>query len=501
MTRTTWWCDVKLTAKASILALLAIGAAAGGCVDKERREKKIDPAYIKKNLLAAPPASIQNRVDADLGGYVTYLGNDADKTTVAPGGTVTVVHYWKVVAPPGPEWRVFSHVVGSSAQWMNVDRTDMRLGYPPGDWKAGDIIRDEQKFTLDADWKSPYAQLVVGLYRKGSHGPEGRMRIERGPADDESRLLAIRFSVARGAGQRTPPAPPYLVRRARGPITVDGKADEVDWKSASEGPPFVAAEGGGEVKGAAHARLLWDDSNLYAFIQVDDPDVASQYRAQDDPLWKEDVVELFIDADRNRRGYVELQVNPRNAHFDAWFPETRAQANHPEWTSKMKSAVVVRGTLDERGDQDQGWDAEIAIPLADVKGADAAMKVTIPPAVGDSWRLNAVRVDKPADGKLTASSWSAIPIADFHALGRMLTVVFADEEGAARPAAGAAAAPGAAAKPADGAGAAAGKPADKPAAKPADKPAAKPADKPAAKPADKPAGKSGGKPAKGAAGD
>jgi len=189
------------------------------------------------------------------------------------------------------------------------------------------------------------------------------------------------------------------------------------------------------MKGAARARLLWDDHNLYAFIEVDDADVHSQYKAQDDPLWKEDAVELFIDADRNRRGYVELQVNPRNAHFDAWFPETRSQANHPEWTSSMKSAVSVRGTLDQRGDQDRGWSAEIAIPLADVKGADAAMKVAIPPAVGDRWRINVVRVDKPAEGPLAASSWSPIPIADFHALARMLTVVFADSDGTAPAAA------------------------------------------------------------------
>jgi hypothetical protein len=253
--------------------------------------------------------------------------------------------------------------------------------------------------------------------------------VEHGPADSESRVIALRFKVERGTGKRPTP-PQYKVRRASGPIVIDGKANEVDWQAAAVSPAFAPAEGGPEVAGAARARLLWDDTSLYAFIEVEDTDVHSQYKAQDDPLWKEDVVELFIDADRNRRGYVELQVNPRNAHFDAWFPTTRSQKNHPEWNSGMKSAVAVRGTLDVRGDGDQGWSAEIAIPLAAVKGADAAMKVAIPPAVGDQWRLNIVRVDKPADGPLGASSWSAIPIADFHALARMLTVTFADTDGA-----------------------------------------------------------------------
>jgi hypothetical protein len=436
---TIWWCDVRDVNDArngrGARAARAVFAAAallglGACVEQDAPppRKQIDPSYIKKHILRAPPA-IKNKVDADLGGYVTYLGNDVDRTTIAPGGKVKVVHYWKVVKPPGSEWRVFTHLVGNGDGWMNLDQTDMRIGYPPSDWKAGDIIRDEQEFTLDGKWKQPDAQLVLGLYRKGSSSAEDRMPVQHGPADSESRVIALRFKVERGAAKRPTP-PQYNVRRAKGPIVLDGVADEADWKAAAMSPAFTAAEGGPEIVGSARARLLWDDTSLYAFIEVEDTDVHSQYKAQDDPLWKEDVVELFIDADRNRRGYVELQVNPRNAHFDAWFPTTRTQKNHPEWNSGMKSAVAVRGTLDARGDGDQGWSAEIAIPLADVKGTDAAMKVATPPAVGDHWRLNVVRVDKPADGPLGASSWSAIPIGDFHALSRMLTVVFADTDGA-----------------------------------------------------------------------
>jgi hypothetical protein len=433
MTPTIWWCDMTSMMRAAPLLLAVL---AGGCVEKEPGQKKIDPTYVKKNLLSAAP-NVQHTVDAEMGGYVVYLGSDADKQELAPGATVTVVHYWKVVAPPGPEWRVFTHLVGAGKKWMNLDRSDMRTGYPPGEWKAGDIIRDEQTFTLDQDWKSPYAQLTIGLYRKGSSGPEDRMPVEKGRTDKEGRVLGFRFKVA-GAG---PQPMEYSIKRASGPIAVDGKADEADWQAAAKSPAFTPAEGGSKASGAARARLLWDDANLYAFIEIDDADVFSQYTERDAPLWKEDTVELFIDADRNRRGYVELQVNPRNAHFDAFFPRTRAQANHPEWNSGMKSAVAVRGTLDDRDDTDQGWSAEIAIPLADVKGTEADMKVNTPPAVGDRWRLNVIRVEKPKDSPLQASSWSAIPIADFHALARMVTVTFADEKGAVPAPAAAAPAP------------------------------------------------------------
>lgn len=407
--------------RAALLGLVALAACHRG-----DGKKKIDQATIDRNLLEEPPAQIENKVDADLGGKVVYLGNEVNPHVLGPGKTATIVHYWKVVAPPGEGWQVFTHLLGAGDHFMNLDRSDMRVGYPVAKWKAGDVIRDEQTFTLDSPWPSTSAQLVVGLWKKDGNQ---RMEVVSGPNDGQRRVLAYRWPVdARGRAFK--PMPSYLVRRAKGPIALDGKDGEEDWKLAPVSPTFEVAEGGPKVEGSARARLLWDDQNLYAFIEVEDSDVHSQYKKQDDPLWKEDVVELFIDADRNRSGYVELQVNPRNAHFDAWFPKTRGKESHFEWTSGMKSAVQVKGTIDERGDRDKGWSAEIAIPLAAVKGMSPAMKVTIPPQIGDRWRLNVVRVDLPkgAEG-VSASSWSPITIRDFHALGRMLNVVFADADG------------------------------------------------------------------------
>ncbi len=55
------------------------------------------------------------------------------------------------------------------------------------------------------------------------------------------------------------------------------------------------------------------------------------------------------------------------------------------------------------------------------------MKVNLPPKLGDTWKLNVVRVDKPKDAKqIRASSWSPITIQDFHALNRLGTVKFGE---------------------------------------------------------------------------
>jgi hypothetical protein len=404
-----------------LLSWLALAA----CVEKET--EKVDESFIQSNLLSAAP-SPQHPVNADLGGKVIYLGCDLDKETAAPGDRIKITHYWKVVEAPGAEWRLFTHVNGSSGEWINVDDTKMRKGYGPDRWKLGDIIRDEQTFPILKTWKSPEAVVYVGMYRKGGQSERDRMTIVSGPNDGHGRVKVVAIPIGGAAKAGAGPDGGYVIRRATGPITVDGKADEKDWATAQSTGPFKTAEGGAPVEGETSARLLWDDKNLYVFVDVADKDVYSQYTKHDDPIWKEDAVELFIDADKNGHGYVELQVNPRNATFDSWFATVRPNGDE-KWDSGMTTAVTVDGTLDKRDDVDKGWHAELSIPLAAVKGRDDKMDVRIPPRPGDSWKLNIVRVEKPEKGNLTASAWAQITIADFHAIDRLLTVTFGDEQG------------------------------------------------------------------------
>jgi cellulose/xylan binding protein with CBM9 domain len=406
-------------AVALVLAALAWGV---GCVDKD--SEKVDEAYVKQNLLSAPPTP-KVPVNANLGGKVTYLGADVDRDRVIPGGTIQVVHYWKVVQPPGPDWRVFTHLDGGDKEWINVDETKMRKNYGPDKWKAGDIVRDEQSIPVPRTWKGAEVTVHVGLYKKGGATEKDRIAILSGKTDGHGRLVALRLPLT--ASMRTP-LYDYVVRRATGPITPDGKDDEADWKTAPVTAAFVDATGGRHVDGEAHARFLWDDKNLYAFIDVKDKDVASPYTKHDDPLWGADAVELFIDADKDGHDYVELQVNPRNATFDSWLAAPRQ--GDEKWDSHMVTGTTVEGTLDDRDDTDVGWHAELAIPLEAVKGAKADMKVQLPPRVGDTWRLNVVRVDKGKDDKtVAASSWAQITIQDFHAIDRLRTVAFGDEKG------------------------------------------------------------------------
>lgn len=417
------------------IALVAGLLTWGACVDRGPgpQPKKIDPAYVAAHLQKQPPAELTPRLDVPLGGgQVVYLGNAIDHTAVVPGQIVRVTHYWQVVQPVGPGWRVFALLRGApgSADFMNLPATDMELGHGPARWQKGDVIEDVQDIVLRPDWRSPTATLTVGLIEVGQHGVGDRMAAS-GPHTLDRAVVARAIDV--DLSKAPPPPGTVHVPRAVGPIAIDGVASEPAWATAATSPELVTAEGSADPVGKATAKLTWDDQFLYAFVSVTDTDIVSEYKNHDDPLWKADCVELFVDADANRRGYIELQVNPNNATFDSWFAVTRAQGGDPSWDSGMQTAVKLRGTT-APGDTDQGWDAELAIPWQAVKGRDAAMAVRLPPEVGDRWRMNIVRVDvRTGDKNPQASSWNRISSADFHALDRMLTVVFADPSGSIVP--------------------------------------------------------------------
>ncbi len=422
-----------------LLALILVG-----CVDTGPgpQPKKIERKVIAANLLAAAPADLAH-VDVALGGgMITYLGNKVDRAAVAPGQPTKITHYWRVDRAPGDGWRVFGLLRGApnTADFMNLDATDMEIGHPVDAWKPGEIIQDVQDFTLRPDWHSTTATLYVGLIHTGGHDVGDRMAAS-GPNTLDRAVIAKVLDV--DLSKAPPPPGTIYIPHAAGPIAIDGIGMDQGWTNAVASPEFTTAEGSPEPVGKATAKMSWDEDNLYLFVQVTDSDIYSQYKQHDDPLWKQDAIEIFIDADGNRRGYVELQVNPNNATFDSWFAGGRAPSGDEKWDSGMVTAVKVRGTPDVAGDTDQGWDVEIAIPLAAVKGRDEAMNVRIPPQVGDRWHLNVVRVDtKTGSTSQSASSWNRITYSDFHALDRMLTVVFADKTGSivAKPAADAPAA-------------------------------------------------------------
>jgi len=228
----------------------------------------------------------------------------------------------------------------------------------------------------------------------------------------------------------------YQARRSRGPIRLDGELDEGDWTLAQVIRMRDVGHGTPAWYGTT-VRMTWDDKYLYVAMECNDPHVVSGSTKHDETIWKEDCVEMLVDADGDGQGYVEIGISPGNVVYDAAWGDFRRGADwmaEPTWerfesgtpesaydAEEIKSAVKVDGTLNGFDDTDKGYTVELAIPwsaLADVRPfksapgkidmtkADLAQVKT--PGTGTTWRMNFVRSNPSSpmlvDGE--QSAWS-----------------------------------------------------------------------------------------------
>jgi hypothetical protein len=183
-------------------------------------------------------------------------------------------------------------------------------------------------------------------------------------------------------------------------LTIDGKLDEPAWRAAKGTGPFVDVGSGRENPGLptqGNARLLWDDQFLYVGFEVTDKKVHGGWpldagTGKEPHLWDKDTVEIMFDpdGDGDNKDYYEIQINPQNLVFDTQYDDYnspngngKGPYGHEEWSSKLTSAVVVHGTLDDDSDVDQGYTVEAKIPWASFTKAQHA-----PPLPGSTSRMN-----------------------------------------------------------------------------------------------------------------
>jgi hypothetical protein len=205
-------------------------------------------------------------------------------------------------------------------------------------------------------------------------------------------------------------------------MRIDGVLSESDWDRAMKAGPFVRSLDGKPCSASTEARLLWDDENLYVAFQSADPNVAGVYFKDDEPLYRSNVVEIFLNPSGDpARGYDEIEVAPTNALFDASFVGGPRQGMDLSWSSHARHAVRIDGTLNDPRDVDQGWTVELAIPFASLTGMPRPR-----PGRGDRWKFNLYRLrqgpGQPGEGQAYAPPMRG----DFHALDKFATLRFED---------------------------------------------------------------------------
>jgi len=186
----------------------------------------------------------------------------------------------------------------------------------------------------------------------------------------------------------------YDVTRTTAPVTLDGRLDEGDWKRAKEAV-LTETNTGDPVPLKSTVRMLWDDDYLYVGFYCEDPDAWATFVNEDDPMWSEEVVELFIDPEGNGYSYYEHEINPVNAKVDLFIINAGRRLNGrftgwKDWDFEdIRSAVFVDGDGKNAGTNDTYWSVEVAVPFEDLWEMPE-----VPPKDGDMWRFNAYRIER-----------------------------------------------------------------------------------------------------------
>jgi hypothetical protein len=222
-------------------------------------------------------------------------------------------------------------------------------------------------------------------------------------------------------------------------ITIDGRLDDPPWANAATAGPFVDVRTGNEnpsLTPQGTAKLLWDDQYLYVGFDVRDRTIKGGFPpdAKDPHLWERDTVEIMADpdGDGDNKDYYEIQVNPQNLVFDTQYDgyntpngNGKGPFGHEEWSAGLTSAVVLRGTIDDDSNADEGYSVEAKIPWASFTKA-----LKVPPEPGSAWRMNFYAMQDNG-----GTAWSPIlGMGNFHRASRFGRVRWTDKSAPVAPA-------------------------------------------------------------------
>jgi hypothetical protein len=227
------------------------------------------------------------------------------------------------------------------------------------------------------------------------------------------------------AGARAADTPAYTVATTAAEGAALLAADDAAWKGASAitwGPsPYET-----------RFRALWSPAGLFLRFDADDASPWHTMTREDEHLWDEEVVEIFIDLDRSGRDYYELEINPVNVVCDLrMISPWPNQKGDIDWDlAGLETRVHER----KAAGSPQGWTATAFLPWSGFRALPSAERLALPPKAGDAWRFNVFRIERPGGPKSPGkdavfAAWSPPSGRSFHDAGAFRDLVFA---GAAR---------------------------------------------------------------------
>lgn len=199
----------------------------------------------------------------------------------------------------------------------------------------------------------------------------------------------------------------YLCLRAPRPPALDGRLTG-PWEHAPWTALFVDIEGDAphrpQPRHATRAKMLWDDTHFYVAAELAEPHLWATLTQRDSIVYHDNDFEVFLNPSCDSHNYYELEINALGTVFDLHLAKPYRDggpADHDWDFADLRTAIDLRGTLNNSRDTDQGWSVELAIPWESLDrhrggptcpsgclGAGRAPRAE----GGEQWRINFSRV-------------------------------------------------------------------------------------------------------------
>ena len=149
------------------------------------------------------------------------------------------------------------------------------------------------------------------------------------------------------------------VLKIKTPATIDGVLDERVWQEADVATSFLQKDPheGRPATEPTEVRVLYDGENLYFGVHCldSDPDgILARELRRDNPLENDDTFTIILDTFHDHRNAFLFRINPRGTQYDALITE-EDRLVYASWDERWEVETHIH---------DQGWSAEIKIPLA-----------------------------------------------------------------------------------------------------------------------------------------
>lgn len=222
----------------------------------------------------------------------------------------------------------------------------------------------KHKLKYDLTWKTPRSLWkTIPEKSEGFIEPEKEKTLHfESLAGGKINIPAVcdaRFYVENELDIKTELSTKRLIARVKQPSAeavftaekpkIDGKLDDAIWIKAQKLTPFFTMHGE-SASAETFAYLTYDKDNLYIAFKCSEPNVKgirNKVNKHDGPVWKDDSVEIFIDANKDKKSYYQIVVNPSAVIYDSFInnrvhkknyeidPEARAMVNNDSWTLEI----------------------------------------------------------------------------------------------------------------------------------------------------------------------